>query len=334
MKLDKHKEEYFKPTVLIVYFIKEIQVFLKIILFSLVISIMYIFLFAEPIFLSKSKIMSSSTKNSNASQFQGLVSQFGVSLPNLSSEKKWAYSEIIKSRIFAKKIIQSSFHDDKKGKRKLLDIFIERDVLPDSSRINLGIQLYMDMVDIQENIKTGVFTITTRSNEGALSAKVNKKIIEELDLHQKRFNKQKTSKARKFIEERIIDTYSELELAENKLKDFLDRNRRIDNSPSLQLAQERLTREVTVINGVYTTLKQQLESTKIEEVKDSDYIIVIDPPNYPEHPFSPNKLFLLVTAIFIGFGTSFLWLLIKFYYHNLSVSENGRHSNLINRIFH
>ena len=45
----------------------------------------------------------------------------------------------------------------------------------------------------------------------------------------------------------------------------MDRNRRIENSPSLQLEQQRLGREVTVLTGVFTTLKQQLETTKIEE---------------------------------------------------------------------
>ena len=58
----------------------------------------------------------------------------------------------------------------------------------------------------------------------------------------------------------------------------MDRNRRIENSPALQLEQQRLNREVIVLTGVFTTLKQQLETTKIEEVKESDYVIILDPP--------------------------------------------------------
>ena len=44
------------------------------------------------------------------------------------------------------------------------------------------------------------------------------------------------------------------------------RNRRIENSPALQLEEQRLSREVAVLTGVFTTLKQQFETTKIEEV--------------------------------------------------------------------
>ena len=66
-----------------------------------------------------------------------------------------------------------------------------------------------------------------------------------------------------FIEDRIINTRMELENAEEAFKNFRDSNRRIENSPTLQLEQQRLAREVSVLTGVFTTLKQQLETTKI-----------------------------------------------------------------------
>ena len=56
-----------------------------------------------------------------------------------------------------------------------------------------------------------------------------------------------------------MDTEKELMAAEEDLKVFMDRNRRIENSPALQLKQQRLSREVTVLTGVFTTLKQQLK---------------------------------------------------------------------------
>ena len=81
---------------------------------------------------------------------------------------------------------------------------------------------------------------------------------------------------KQFIEERIIDVEKELIAAEEDLKVFMDRNRRIENSPALQLEQQRLGREVTVLTGVFTTLKQQLETTKIEEVKEIVFAIFSD----------------------------------------------------------
>ena len=72
-----------------------------------------------------------------------------------------------------------------------------------------------------------------------------------------------------------------MEAAEETIKDFAESNRRIANLPLLILEQQRLAREVSVLSGIFTTLKQQLETTRIEEVKESDYVIVLDPPEIP-----------------------------------------------------
>ena len=92
----------------------------------------------------------------------------------------------------------------------------------------------------------------------------------------------RTNKTRKFIEERISETYIDLQSQEEKLKDFSDRNRRIENSPMFNSIGKILSREVSVLTGVYTTLKQQLEMVKIDEVKESEYIIIIDQPEIPQ----------------------------------------------------
>ena len=80
----------------------------------------------------------------------------------------------------------------------------------------------------------------------------------------------------------------------------MDRNRRIENSPALQLAQQRLGREVTVLTGVFTTLKQQLETTKIEEVKESDYVIILDPPEIPLIRSKPQRKAMLLWQDLLG----------------------------------
>ena len=90
----------------------------------------------------------------------------------------------------------------------------------------------------------------------------------------------------------------------------MDRNRRIENSPALQLERQRLTREVTVLTGVFTTLKQQYETTKIEEVKESDYVVILDPPEVPLIRSKPRKKKMVILAgllgIALGIGIAFV----------------------------
>ena len=157
-------------------------------------------------------------------------------------------------------------------------------------------------IDVTENIKTNIVRLSVNASEPKLSAEINQALIEKLDEHQRDYNRIKTSEAKHFIQERIKETEKDLIAAEEKLRDFMDRNRRIENSPALQLNKQRLTREVTVLTGVFTTLKQQLETTKIEEVKESDYVIIIDPPEMPLQKSAPNKRIIMILSFILGVG--------------------------------
>ncbi len=46
---------------------------------------------------------------------------------------------------------------------------------------------------------------------------------------------------------------------------------------------------MAVLIGVFTALKQQLETAKIEEVKESDYVIILDTPYIPLYPDKPKR---------------------------------------------
>ena len=166
----------------------------------------------------------------------------------------------------------------------------------------------------------------TNAFEASFAAEINQVLIEELDSHQLRYNQSKTSEAKRFIEERIIDTEIELMSAEEELKVFMDRNRRIENSPALQLEQQRLGREVTVLTGVFTTLKQQLETTKIEEVKESDYVVVLDPPEVPLQRSKPNKKRMIILAGILGIGLGMLLAFVREFATNSKKEEKGKMS--------
>ena len=157
-----------------------------------------------------------------------------------------------------------------------------------------------------------------------LVADIANAVMEELDRHIREYNTRKTTETRQFIEDRLVDTKIELEAAEEVLKEFRERNRSIQESPQLQLEQGRLTRGVTVFIGVYTTLKQQLETAKIDEVKESDYVIIIDTPEIPIKPVSPKKKLMVIIAGFLGIGFSMVLAFIMEYVRNSDVEEREK----------
>ena len=276
-------------------------------------TIIYAFFIVEPIYTSTAKIMSSSTERSN-SHALNLAAQFGVNLPTSSSEPKWVYKEIIKSRTLAKVVLKRKFNTVQFGEGVSLLQILTFGLKEPKENLEIieikAVDKLLNMINISENIKTSIMTLSVNAKEPRLASEINKTFIEALDAHQRKYNKAQTSDTKQFIERRIIDTEKELISAEENLKVFMNRNRNIDNSPSLQLQKQRLDREVAVLTGVFTTLKQQLETTKIEEVKESDYVIVIDPPETPLLPSSPQKkrmvIFAGIFGMFIGVGITFI----------------------------
>ena len=93
------------------------------------------------------------------------------------------------------------------------------------------------------------------------------------------------------------------------MKEFRERNRQVQYSPALMLEEERLTTETEVQKGIFITLKEQYELTKIEEVEEGSTVQVLDEPVAPYEKSSPKVLLSLFLALFIGLGSAIFYAL-------------------------
>ena len=291
---------------------KRINVIISTTIIIVLLSIYYAVYIAKPIFNSSAKIMSTSS-NPNSTPVNEIAQRIGLDLNNSTSESSWSYIDIVKSRTLARKLLQTKFDTEKLGPQKLLlQILTSADV---SSTVDIeklykrGIKKLDKMISIKLN--SNFYDLKITASEADLSKQLAEAVIDELDTYQRDYNRSKTSQTRIFIEERIEETRLELEKAEEDLKNFVDRNRRIENSPSLQLQQQRLAREVSVLTGVFTTLKQQNENAKIAEIKESNYVLVLDPPEAPLTRTSPNRKNIVLLGTFLGilFGVTVVFFL-------------------------
>ena len=290
-------------------------------------SIIYVSFFSKSIYTSTSKIMSSSSSG-GLSQAMGLAAQFGIALPTANNSKpNWVYPEILKSRSLAKEVLNRKFDSEEFGsQKKLSDILLLKDKNTNNSLQEINsraVEKFMKMISVSENIKTKIYTVSVNASEAKLARDINEVLIEELDKHQKKYNKGQTREAKKFIEERIVEIEKELIISEEILKNFIDRNRRIENSPSLQLQQQRLDREVMVLISVFTTLKQQYETTKIEELKDSQYVVILDPPVTPLLRSKPRKTSSVISGTILGGVLGIILIFfIEFFKNSKEIEKN------------
>lgn len=277
-------------------------------LFSLI-GLFYIFFIATPVFISSATIFPATNENTLPGM-SGLASQFGIEIPNNNQATKLIYPEIIKSRTLSKKMLKKNFSTLNFGeKQSLLDILTrsEKESGLDKNVIEtLAITKFIESIIVSEDLKSSLITISIRASEAILASQIANSLIKELDEHQRQFNTEQAVKKRVFIQERIIEVEKDLIDAEEQLKKWRQRNKNISNSPALLLEQERLTRETELQKQLFITLKQEFEMAKIEEVEDSEILHVLDYPEVPLFPSSPNKKLIIIFSLVFGIIFSFI----------------------------
>lgn len=292
-----------------------------------IIGAFYIQYFVDPSYISISKVMSSYSSSGVSSQAMGLAAQFGIGLGSNQSEQNWFYPEVIKSRTLVKSLIKRKFNTIKYGNNKTLFDMLNENYDGNRNQREIEYKIVdavIDMIKVSEDISTGIYTIQVEAFEPQFAADLNNMIIDELDKHQKAYNSSLKSEARIFIQERIFQVEKELSVIENKLKEFRDRNRRIENSPNLLLEEERLSREALVHTQLFSTLKQQLETTKIEELKDSRYVIVLDKAEAPIYRYKPKKRQFVISCWIFGLVLILLYVFIDNFFKNLPKKEKEK----------
>lgn len=277
---------------------------------------------SQPVYVAIAKIVPS-TGGSSTSNLRGLAAQFGVSVPGGeegSITSSWVYPELIQSRTLARAVLKRSFDTEKFGEdQSLLKILTysedEPSFGPDTLEKN-AVKTLLKMINVSKDRQSAILTLEISAFEPQFAADIATAIIEELDRHQQKFKSTRVSEKRQFIAGRIKEIQSELEKAEDALKQFRYRNRNIQNSPSLLLEQERLSREVQVVVGLFTTLKEQNELAKIQEVEETPVMHVLDPPEAPLERSAPKKRQTVMLAGFLGIGLGVGVVFVREYWKN------------------
>jgi len=113
-----------------------------------------------------------------------------------------------------------------------------------------------------------------------------------------------------FLEKRVSDASQSLHDAEDGLRTFYERNRRLGDSPQLVFEESRMKRQIELRQELYTALSKELESAKIDEVNDTPTITVVDPPFASSRPDGPGLVVLGLVALVLGVGARACWLVL------------------------
>ena len=90
----------------------------------------------------------------------------------------------------------------------------------------------------------------------------------------------------------------------------MEKNKELQ-SPEIELQIERFQTEVDVHRNVYIELKKQLEIAKIEEIKETETLDVLQSAVIPIYKTKPKRRVIVIFSLFLGFTSSILFILIQ-----------------------
>lgn len=235
----------------------------------------------------------------------GIAAQLGLSMLTTDATQSPAfYVDLLKSRGILDSTVVTRFRrvsESRAADSTLIDLLHAKGDTP-ALRRDDAIERLGRLVRADAAPKTGVVTLTVRAKDPILARDIASRILELVSNFNLRRRKTQASEERRFAEQRLIDVGQELRVAEDRLQMFLQRNRIYEDSPELRFEFDRLSREVTMRQQVYTSVAQMQEQARMDEVRDTPVLTIVEQPDVPARPDSRGLLKWGVIGFILGFG--------------------------------
>ena len=237
------------------------------------------------------------------SSLTGLAAQFGIAVPtDDAANSPDFYAELLRSAQLLRAMVETSYvylngADTVRG--TLVQVYDISEATPERSR-EVAVKRLGQHMQVSTALKTGVVTVAVEAPAADLAEQLVRSALDLVNAFNLRTRQTRATAERQFVESRVEEAQRDLREAENRLQAFLTTNRTFENSPQLQFQHDRLQRDVGTRQDVYTKLVQAYEQARIDEVRNTPVITIIEVPIRPVRPDSRRLLLKGMLALFIG----------------------------------
>lgn len=223
----------------------------------------------------------------SASQLSGLAAQFGLVVPAGETGQSPAfYVDLLESRGILGQVVDTTYAVATGGdsvRATLADLYGMKGSTQELRR-DAAVRRAREMISATPNLRTGVVRVSVTTRWPSLSEQVARRVLSLVNEFNLERRQSQASTERRFVESRLKEVRDELDQSEGKLQAFLQRNREFRNAPQLTFEHDRLSREVLMRQQIYTSLAQAHEKARIDEVRNTPVITVVEQPEQPVRP--------------------------------------------------
>lgn len=245
-----------------------------------------------------------SSSTQSMSQLAGLASQFGFSLPtSQSSESPEFYATLLGSEHLLRAAAETKYavaQGQDTVRRDLVGWFHAGGSTP-ARKVESAVDELRKRLSVSTDDATGLVRLGVKTHDAMLSRSVAQRLVDLVNAFNLETRQTQAAAERQFLDTRVTAARGSLRSVEDSLEQFLEHNRSYESSPELTFQYNRLQSHVTLQQQVYSTLVQSYEQAKIEAVRNTPVITVVEPPDYPVRP-DRRYLLLKVVLGLIGGG--------------------------------
>ncbi len=240
---------------------------------------------------------------------QAIAAQFGVTAGG-QGYSVYYFAQVAQSRAVLTLVAQDTLEGD--GQRvPVLDLV---DASGDrlEERVDDAVKELQDRMIVRTDDQSELVTIKARASSPTLAAALAGSIIEALNAVTTASIQRGGSAERRFAQGQADSARDALRAAENQLRDFYVANRNIAASPSLQVEEARLRRQIQIGQDLYLALINQAEAAKLREVKNTPAIAVVQPPQASVEKVWPKASVWAIMAAIGAFTVVVGWLYVLY----------------------
>ena len=126
-----------------------------------------------------------------------------------------------------------------------------------------------------------------------------------------------------FVEGRFEEAEQELESAEDRLAQFLERNQN-PTTATLQFRRDRLQRQVSFKEQLYSELQSQLTQTRLDLQQRQPVVTVVEEPVPPMSRSAPQRTLILLLFVIFGVVVGIVASLMKWIVAVANSNESSR----------
>lgn len=236
------------------------------------------------------------------SPITGLASQFGIPIPVPQPNYSPAfYQEVVHSRAVLDSVAVATVCDPCAGSRRSVPLssILERDRGSLQRNLAATTRYLQKAVATEAGQQSGIIRISVTMPSAHVAEQVANLVLAQVSRLNFETRRDQARAERRFAEHSLGEVAADLRSAEQRLKAFRESNRFIV-VPDLQLQESRLEREVRRYEEIYTALVRAYEQARIDEVRDTPTLTILERPSFPVEPNSRGLVSRSVFAFLVG----------------------------------